>query len=34
MPYEYTQIVILAAGGFLLLLGALTGPETNQVELS
>jgi MFS family permease len=34
MPYEYTQIVILAVGGFLLSLGALSGPETNHVELS
>jgi MFS family permease len=34
MPYEYTQIVILAVGGLLLFLGALSGPETRQVELS
>ncbi len=33
MSYEYTQIVILAVGGLLLLLGALSGPETRQVEL-
>ena len=34
MPYEYTQIVILAVGGLLLFLGALSGPETKHVELS
>ena len=34
VPYEYTQIVILAVGGLLLLLGALSGPETKHVELS
>jgi MFS family permease len=34
MPYEYTEIVIFAAGGLLLLLGALSGPETRHVELS
>jgi MFS family permease len=34
MPYEYTEIVIFAVGGFLLFLGALSGPETKQVELS
>jgi len=34
MPYEYTEIVIFAVGGFLLLLGALSGPETKHVELS
>jgi MFS family permease len=34
MPYEYTEIVIFALGGFLLLLGALCGPETKNVELS
>jgi MFS family permease len=34
MPYEYTAIVILAVGGFLLLLGALSGPETRHVEWS
>jgi MFS family permease len=33
MPYEYTEIVIFAAGGFLLLLGALSGPETRHAEL-
>jgi MFS family permease len=34
MPYEYTEIVIFVVGGFLLLLGALSGPETKHVELS
>jgi hypothetical protein len=33
MPYEYTQIAIFAVGGLLLLLGALSGPETRHVEL-
>ena len=34
MRYEYTEIVIFALGGFLLMLGALYGPETKHVELS
>jgi MFS family permease len=34
MPYEYTEIVIFVVGGFLLLLGALSGPETKHVDLS
>jgi MFS family permease len=34
MPYEYTEIVIFALGGFLLLVGALCGPETKNAELS
>jgi MFS family permease len=34
MPYEYTQIVIFALGGLLLLVGALLGPETKHVEFS
>jgi MFS family permease len=32
IPYEYTQIVILALGGLLLLVGALSGPETKNVD--
>lgn len=32
IPYEYTQLVILALGGILLLIGALSGPETKHVE--
>jgi len=34
MPYEYTEIVIFVVGGFLLFLGALSGPETKHVDLS
>jgi MFS family permease len=34
IPYEYTEIVIFVVGGFLLLLGALSGPETKHVDLS
>ena len=34
MPYEYTELVIFVLGGLLLLLGALSGPETKHVELS
>ncbi|HUN86965.1 MAG TPA: MFS transporter [Terracidiphilus sp.] len=33
MPYEYTEVVIFALGGLLLMIGALSGPETNQVEI-
>ncbi len=34
MPYEYTEIVIFVVGGFLLFVGALSGPETKHVDLS
>jgi MFS family permease len=34
LPYEYTEIVIFAVGGLLLLLGALSGPETKHVEFA
>lgn len=34
MPYEYTEIVIFAVGGLLLLLGALSGPEIKNVDLN
>ena len=34
MPYEYTEIVLLAVGGVLLSVGALSGPETKHVEMS
>ena len=34
MSYEYTELVIFVLGGLLLLLGALSGPETKHVELS
>jgi len=33
-PYEYTEIVIFALGGLLLLVGALSGPETKDVDIS
>jgi len=33
LPYEYTQLVILALGGLLLLVGALSGPETKHVDM-
>jgi hypothetical protein len=33
LPYEYTPIVIFVLGGLLLLIGALRGPETRDVEL-
>lgn len=32
MPYEYTPIVLLVLGGLCLTIGALTGPETKQVD--
>lgn len=34
VPYAYTEIVILALGGVLLLAGALSGPETKHVDIS
>lgn len=34
IPYEYTAVILFAAGGLLLLVGALAGPETTLVELS
>ncbi len=34
MPYKYTEIVIFALGGFLLMLGALLGPETKHVDMA
>ena len=33
VPYAYTEIVILALGGALLLAGALYGPETKDVDI-
>ena len=33
IPYEYTEVVLCALGGLLLLVGALWGPETNSVEI-
>jgi MFS family permease len=32
MPYEFSPIVLLVAGGLMLTLGALAGPETKHVE--
>ncbi len=34
IPYEYTQIVILAVGGLLTMIGALAGPETRDVDIA
>jgi MFS family permease len=34
IPYEYTQIVILALGGLLTMIGALLGPETRDVDIA
>jgi MFS family permease len=34
MPYEYTEVAIFALGGLLLLIGALSGPETRHVEIA
>jgi len=34
IPYAYTEIVIFALGGLLLLVGARTGPETVHVDIS
>ncbi len=34
MPYKYTQIVILVLGGVLIIIGALMGPETKDVDFS
>ncbi|MGC8622239.1 MAG: MFS transporter [Caldisphaera sp.] len=33
VPYEYTQLVLLVVAGFLVVLGALMGPETKDVEM-
>ena len=32
MPYEYTEVALFALGGFLLMIGALSGPETKHVD--
>lgn len=34
MPMGYTPVVLLVAGGILMVLGALIGPETRSVDLS
>jgi len=33
IPYEHTPLVIFALGGLLLLVGALLGPETHNVDI-
>lgn len=33
MPYQYTVLVLVAIAGILIVWGALTGPETNDVDL-
>lgn len=34
MPYKYTQIVLLALGGILMIIGAVMGPETKDLDFS
>ena len=34
VPYEYTELIIFALGGLLLMAGALAGPETRHVEIA
>jgi MFS family permease len=34
VAYEYTEIPILAFGGLLMMIGALLGPETREVDIS
>lgn len=34
VAYEYTEVVLFALGGLLLLIGALWGPETNHLEIA
>jgi MFS family permease len=34
MPYKYTQIVLLALGGVLTVVGAVMGPETKDIDFS
>lgn len=33
MPYEYTEVALCALGSLLLMIGALSGPETRHVDL-
>ena len=33
MPYVYTPVVLIALSGVLIIVGALMGPETRDVEL-
>jgi hypothetical protein len=34
MQYPYTEVAIFALGGLLLMIGALSGPETNHIDIS
>ena len=34
MPYKYTQIVLLALGGLLMIVGAVIGPETKDLDFA
>jgi len=34
MPFNYTQIPLLALGGLLILIGAAIGPETKDVDIT
>jgi len=34
MPYAYTEIVVFALGGLLLVVGARLGPETVHVDIT
>jgi len=34
MPYSYTPVVLLIAGGVLIVLGAYLGPETKDIDLT
>jgi len=34
MPYEYTELVLIGLAGVLVLIGALMGPETKEVDLN
>jgi MFS family permease len=34
MPYAYSEVALFALGGLLLLIGALSGPETTHVEIA
>jgi MFS family permease len=34
IPFEYTEIVLLALGGLLTMIGALAGPETRDVDIA
>lgn len=34
IPYKYTQIVLLAIGGILMVIGAVMGPETRDIDFT